>query len=82
MSQQLLTEQEFAAWLLEPVTKMFRDALNARRAEILESWAAGAFTAESEFGTKFLNGQALGAARTLKEVLDLDHEAINGAKSD
>jgi len=76
-----LSKTEFAEWLEHPVTKLVRGVLRERIEEIKDDWLSGVFTAENEFGTKFLNGQANGAAKALQQVLELSEEDINGEEN-
>ncbi len=76
-----LQASEFAEWLEHPVTKMVRARLREDIEEIKDSWVSGNYTAETKFGTRILNGQAIGAAKAIQRILDLNEEDINGEEN-
>lgn len=76
------TKEEWAEWLQHPVTQLVRSYIRHRREILKESWASGAYTAESEFGAKFLEAGALGEAAALQGFLDMDVDIVNGELRD
>jgi hypothetical protein len=77
-----LKNEEWVEWLQHPVTQLVRSYIKHRREDLKESWARGAYTAESEFGTKFLMAGALGEAAALQGFLDMDVDTVNGELRD
>lgn len=81
MSQQV-SQDEWAEWLLNPTTRTFRTLLLKKREDYKEAWAQGTTISETEFGTKFLNGQAIGACKLIEDLLELDHNLVNKELND
>ena len=73
-----LSKEEWAEWLQHPVTKLVHAVINRRREDLKEAWANGAYTAEGEFGTRFLGAGALGEVAALRGFLELDVDIVNG----
>jgi hypothetical protein len=76
-----LQQSEFDEWLQHPVTKLVRAKLLEELEEIKDQWMSGSFVAETEFGTRFLDAQAIGSARAVQGFLDLTVEDINGEEN-
>lgn len=64
-----LTAEDFTAWLDHPVTELVFAFYNARRFDLMNSWAAGAYAPEE-------NDRAIGQAETYGEMLALQFEQI------
>lgn len=65
---------EWAEWLREPMTVRFMQLLIEMRREILESWAAGAYTTSEGTGTVQLNAEAVGRASELFQLLRMQSD--------
>lgn len=73
-----VTKEEWEDWLRHPFTRALRWVVAERVEQIKNDWLYTNYTAENEFGTRFLNGQANGAAKAMEEVLSFNHETVNG----
>ncbi len=81
MSQNQLSEEEWASWLLHPVTRLLRQLLAQREEELKSQWSRGAFTAQDQFGTVIANSCAIGECKAYRGLLDLDHQQLIGEMS-
>lgn len=72
----MISQEEWDAWSLHPVTKVMRQHFRLRREDILDSWSSGAFTGPSSAETIQKNAQAIGAAQAYAEVSELSYEQL------
>lgn len=72
----MLQKVEYEDWLTHPVTKEFFQLLKAKREDIKERWAMGAFTDETLDGTKQLNAEAIGWVYMLDQILEMNYEGL------
>ena len=72
------TETEFLEWLQNPVTQRFREILRDRKESLKESWAGGAFTDLSQYGTAILNAKAIGNCEMLDLMINVEYEELIG----
>ena len=70
----MLTPDEFNAWLEHPVTKLVRECMRKRRADIAELMLAGRFTHEDPGATAQDTAAAIGECSGLRFAAELDFE--------
>lgn len=71
-------QRELDDWKGHPTTTMFRKALRVWMRIIQEQWATGAFNGETIEATALANHKAASEFGIIKQILDLDAEAIEG----
>lgn len=74
---EVVKKEEWDGWLEHPVTKVFRTLLLMRREEIKEQLALGVFTDGEAVGNALLYGKAIGGAKALADLLELDPATVN-----
>ena len=67
---ELPSEEAFIAWLRDPCTKLFREWARRRKLQLMESWAAGEFTAAFDVEMAVKNAGATGACSVYQEVIE------------
>jgi len=77
-----MNEQQWSAWRSLPETEAFFSLLLRIRAGAMEQWANGNLANESEFGTKFLNGQAIGACKLIQDLLEMSHQTFESYRDE
>jgi hypothetical protein len=82
IDQLQVSEDDWADWLLHPITKVFREYMRKSRLDLMEQWAQGCFTNQEHFATAVANAAAIGQADLFKRLLDLDHTTVNEGMSD
>lgn len=70
------TEQEFAEWLVHPVTIAVREAFLAKREQLRQHWEGGSFTDYTSEGTILVNVGNMGTCKGLAAFTDLDYEQL------
>ena len=66
-------------WESHPVSRVFRKYLSQRRQELMQAWAAGQVSEDTEFKQAVMNGAAIRECQVLEELADfsnLDLEEI------
>ena len=82
MRQEVPAEEEFLAWLEDPVTQKFRKLLSSWLDSLKDQWVAGRFLSESVEETALMNAGAAGEADVLKRLMELDYEQFAAGLSD
>lgn len=62
---------EFQEWKDHPTTKRFYHLLQVSRQRLMEGWADS-----NDLGDIALNARSVGAAKTLKDILDMTSEDL------
>lgn len=75
-------ENEFTAWLDDPVTKAVFALLEKGIEDRKEQWAVGDFEDASQFTTAIKGARAIGNCEALKSILELEYEQLVGVLSD
>ena len=70
----MITEEDFSAWLLHPVTKAVRALLEAKREELRQQWEGGSFTDYSKDTTALVNVGNLGTCKGYAFASELTYE--------
>lgn len=76
-----VTEEEFQAWLLHPVTEQFRAFLRESLEDLQNQWVNGNFTTETVDGTAQSNARSIGRGQVLLDILSLDFETLSQEKA-
>jgi len=74
MSEPLMTEEEFNAWLGHPGTRALIRILHAKREELRQAWEGGAFTDYDDRKTALVNVGNLGTCKGYAFVTDFSYE--------
>lgn len=69
-----VSAEQLDEWLAHPVTREFAARLKRKRQELMEMWAAGAFSDDTEFKTAVKEAAAIQHCRVLQTLLDLEPE--------
>lgn len=72
-----VSEEDFKAWAMHPVTEALRQYLIAQRLGEMENWARQSFVEQTEFGTAVKNAAALGRCEVYAQILDLNFSELN-----
>ena len=75
--RRLLGEEEFSAWLENPVTQMMRAWALAQREELKEWMATGAYTTATTEGNALAQAKLIGKAEVLLDLIQIELEDIN-----
>lgn len=75
--KETVSPEAWAEWLQHPTTKIFRSLLLMRREELKEQLAEGIFTDASSAGNQLLYGRAIGGAKCLLDLLELEAVTVN-----
>jgi hypothetical protein len=73
-----VSSDDFAEWKLHPITQAFFASLGRWRGTLMDDWASGTYTAEHADATAQKNAEAIGAVRTIQEIIETTVEDING----
>jgi len=74
MSDRALTEEEYNAWALHPMTKALIKILEAKREELRQQWEGGSFTDYDRGTTALVNVGNLGTCKGYAFVCDFSYE--------
>lgn len=74
---EVVTEEDWSAWLEHPTTKTFREYLRHRERETFLSWQKGRFTGPTADETLQMNAGAIAASQMCRDLLELTAEQIN-----
>ena len=77
-----MTEEDFAAWRMHPVTKEVMAVLGARREARRQEWEGGSYTALTKDETILVNVGNMGECKGLAFVMDLDYEQLRQELND
>lgn len=69
-----VSKEQLDEWLAHPVTREFAKRLARERQSLMELWAAGGFTDETEFKTAVKEAAAIRHCQVLQTLLDLQPE--------
>jgi len=67
-----VSQEQLDDWLAHPVTRQFAARLRRERQAIMEKWAAGAFTDDTEFKTALKGAASVRHCQVLETLLDLE----------
>lgn len=73
----MITPEQLATWLEDPVTRALHRTLRAEVDSLKEAWAAGAFQHESPYTTHIEQAHQQGRIALSRELLGLDAEQLN-----
>ena len=73
----MVSQEEWDEWTQLETTKMFHRALREIRIQLLEDWAAGAFTGSNVDETVQQNSRALGKVQQLEDLMEIDYDTIS-----
>jgi len=74
MSNRALTEEEYNAWALHPMTKALIKILEAKREDLRQQWEGGSFTDYDRGTTALVNVGNVGICRGYAFVTDFTYE--------
>lgn len=74
MKERDLTEEAWAAWLVNPVTKVVMEYLDQYRWALHQQWEAGVLQAGDPNVTQAANLNALAAIKVIKGIRELTYE--------
>lgn len=74
-------QHDFNEWMLHPVTKRLLSAVSRQQERLKESWASGAYTDLSQFGTAILNAKAIGKYEAFSWVVELEVQDLFNEES-
>jgi len=69
-----VSKEQLDEWLAHPVTREFSAHLARKRLELMEMWAAGVFSDDTEFKTAVKEAAAIRHCQVLNTLLDLEPE--------
>lgn len=69
-----VSQEQLDEWLAHPVTREFGARLRRERQKLMELWANGAFSDETEFKTAVKEAAAIRHCQVLDTLLQLDPE--------
>lgn len=69
-----VSQEQLDEWLAHPVTREFAARLKRERLKIMELWASGAFSDDTEFKTAVKEAAAIRHCQVLDTLLQLDPE--------
>ena len=68
----MVSKEMVDEWLVHPVTKAFRHLLSRRRQALMEGWASGHLSEDTEFKNAMMNSAAIRESQVLAELQALD----------
>lgn len=71
MSEPLVNEEQWAAWLTLPATKALRQVAAARRQSLKDGWELGGVAADP-----LLNAKAIGECQAYMMLEQMDYETV------
>jgi len=74
----VIEQEQFDAWLREPVTVALMKVLNAKREALRQDWEGGSFTDYSKDAAILVNVGNMGTCKGYAFVTDLDYEQLIG----
>jgi hypothetical protein len=72
MSDKQKLDQQFKEWIQHPMTQHLRAWLRQGLEDEKDSWAAGAYTDQSQWATAIKNAEAIGRCGLAKTILELE----------
>jgi len=72
----MVNEEEWAAWLDHPCTKVVRDWAKREREELNDMWSSVVFTAAFDIEMAVKNAGATGACSIYEQVSEMDFNQI------
>lgn len=71
-----INEEEFKAWLENPVTQNFFSWCYSSREELKESWASGGYKDSSGFVSAQANADAMARCDVLGRIVSITYEEV------
>ena len=75
-------EKAWAEWLQLPQTKALREWAAARRLDLMENWADGAFSDGFDVAMAVKNAGATGACSVYKQLSEMEYSLIIEGRSE
>ena len=69
-----VSKEQLDEWLAHPVTREFAARLARERTNLMEMWASGAFSDDTEFKTAVKEAAAIRHCQVLQSLLNLEPE--------
>ena len=76
MEMQEISEEQWEAWKLDPVTQALSKFLKVAQQGLMEQWLAGGFQGEGKEDTYILESFARGEGQAYKRIADLEFEQL------
>jgi len=77
---QVVSDRAWQEWSHHPVTKLWQSQMREDLARMQELWVGGSFTSESCDATAQANAKAIGAAQTLRSMIEKIEELQQAAE--
>ena len=79
---EVVTKEEWSAWVEHPTTKIFREFLRKQVEEGKDFWLGGKFTSPEGDQTLQMNARAIGTCQAYHNMLTLSAEDLNEGMRD
>ena len=82
MNNNVITNEQWQAWLLDPVTMALRVWARERREELRDGWESASFKSDNQFQSAMADSYAHGSCMVLRVVETLDYQSVIGDDKD